>query len=204
LVRLGLGVEQPEIFQRPIPFGVSPLRIHFKSLEPITDAIDSYFTIQFESMYELFIAGNVHVSMGTIEDLSGDIHLQPLNALDVGDCMMGQPTAEHNILYQNRNNAGADDIVVYLVNMLVSGTGNYVGCATHPNGQPGCAIVQTSSDWLLAHEVGHVLGLGHVDDKIASNSDFLMWPNTSWTNTPPDVTSTEFQTMINSALTPIT
>lgn len=204
LVQLAMGMEQTEVFKRPIPFGVSPLRIHFKSLIEITDALDSYITTQFESMYELFIAGNVHVSLATIEDLSRDATLQPFSDLDVGGCTMGAPTSEHNQLYAHRNNAGVDDVVVYIVSTLTGGAGNFVGCATHPDGQPGCAIVQVAADWLTAHEVGHVLGLQHVDDKVAANSKFLMWPNIGWTNTPPDLTSTEFQTMIDSALTPIT
>jgi len=204
LVRLALGVAQTEIFQRPIPFGVSPLRVHFKSLIQLTDGLDSFITTQFESMYELFITGNIHVSMATIEDLSSDASLQPLSDLDVGDCKLGAPTAEHNLLYQHRNLAGVDDVVVYIASTLTGGAGNFVGCATHPDGQPGCAITQVAADWLTAHEVGHVLGLQHVDDKVSGNSKFLMWPNIGWTNTPPDLTSTEFQTMIDSTLTPIT
>ena len=64
----------------------------------------------------------------------------------------------------NRNNAGATHVVVYLVSTLMGGGGNLLGCATHPDGQPGAAIIQggTDADWLTAHEVGHVLGLRHV------------------------------------------
>jgi hypothetical protein len=204
LVCLALGVAQTEIFQRPIPFGISALRLHFKSLIPITDSLDSFITIQFESVYELFSTGNVLVSMGTIEDLSGDASLQALRDLDVGDCQLGEPTAEHNQLYAHRNHAAADDVVIYIASTLTGGAGNFVGCATHPDSQPGCAITQVKADWLTAHEVGHVLGLSHVDDKVSGNTKFLMWPTIGWTNTPPDVTSTEFQTMIDSTLTPIT
>jgi hypothetical protein len=205
LVQLGLGVEQPVIFKRPIPFGVGAAQIHFKSLIPITDAIDSYLTVQFESMYELFIVGNVYVALASIEDLSNDTSLQPLRNLNVGACISGQPTQDQNALFQNRNNAGANDIVVYIVNTLIGGNGNFLGCASHPNGQPGCAIVQSTANWLLAHEVGHVLGLSHVCEGQGcrpGQSDSLMFPNVGWTNIPPDLSANEYQTMINSNLTP--
>ena len=138
---------------------------------------------------------------GTTEDLSGNASLSTLVDLDVGACILGAPTAEQTTLYGNRNNAGANDLVVYVVRTLVGGAGNFVGCATHPTSQPGAAIVQATGDWLLSHEIGHVLGLFHVASTPTTNSDFLMWPNTSWTNTPPNVTAAETTTMLASTLT---
>ena len=122
---------------------------------------------------------------------------------NVGQCTRGNPTADQNTLFANRNNAGANDVVVYVVSTLIGGAGNFVGCATYPNGQPGAAVVVSNAAWLTAHEVGHVLGLLHVSTTPPTNSNFLMWPNTSWTNTPPDLSSSEFKTMRDSNLTPI-
>jgi hypothetical protein len=48
-----------------------------------------------------------------------------------------------------------------------------------------------------------VLGLQHVTSTPATNSDFLMWPDTGWTNRPPDLSSGEYVTMRNSDLTPV-
>jgi hypothetical protein len=127
--------------------------------------------------------------------------LATLVALDVGNCILGAPTAEQNTLFANRNNAGADDLVVYVVGSLVGGSGTFVGCATHPGGQPGAAIVQSSAQWLLAHEIGHVLDLLHVATSPTTNSDFLMWPNIGWTNVPPDLSGSEAATMLASSLT---
>lgn len=109
---------------------------------------------------------------------------------------MGTTTPDQNTLFQNRNNAGANDLVVYWMNSLIGGAGNFVGCAAFPAGQPGCVIVQTGARWLTAHEVGHVLDLTHVND-----TNRLMNPNTGWTNPPPDVIQSEFQTMVNSGFT---
>ncbi|MBM3775148.1 MAG: matrixin family metalloprotease [Acidobacteria bacterium] len=155
------------------------------------------FADQYAAMEELFAGGgNIAVLRGATEDLSANPALTPLQNLNVGACNMGATTADQNTLFQNRNNAGANDLVVYLVNSLIGGAGNFVGCAAFPAGRPGCVIVQTGARWLTAHEVGHVLGLGHV-----SNSDRLMNPNTGWTNVPPDLIQTEFQAMLNSGFT---
>jgi len=208
LVRLGLGVEQREIFTHPVPFQIPALRIHFKSLLAISDALRSFITIQFEAMHELFATGQVQTALGTIEDLSGDATLTLLLNLQVGDCLLGNSTnADQNQLFQNRNGAATDDVVVYIVSTLTSTTGNPIGCSTFPVGQPGCVITVNNAEWLTAHEVAHVLGVRHVCEVpacTAGQSDNLMFPNVGWTNTPPNLSQAEFATMINSNLTPIT
>jgi hypothetical protein len=175
--------------------------VHFKSLLPVNATIRGYMDTQFTEMQRLFAPLRIDVRRGTTEDLSGDDDLDPLLALDVGPCLLGQPTDEHDDLFANRNNAGSRDLVVYIVDTLVGGSGNLLGCATHPDDQPGAAIVDNSSArWLTAHEVGHVLGLRHVTGPSASSDD-LMWPNVGWTNLPPDVSSGEASTMRSSGLT---
>jgi hypothetical protein len=181
--------------------------VHFKSLLPINNNVNQFIGTQFIAMQRLFAEGGVAVLRGTTEGLSGDPALQPLQNLNVGQCLMGQPTQDHNDLFANRNNVGNNELVVYIVSTLIgrdaqgNPIANFVGCATHPNGQPGAAVVQANANWLVAHEIGHVLDLRHVDSTVATNSDFLMWPNTSWTNVPPDLAASEYATMINSGLT---
>ena len=74
----------------------------------------------------------------------------------------------------------------------------YNGCATHPAGQPGAVIVQGATQWTMAHEVGHVLGLSHVN-----NNDRLMTGNgtSNITNPPPDLIASEITTMNSSPFT---
>ena len=175
--------------------------VHFKSLLPIDATIRSYVDTQFVEMQRLFAPLRIDVRRGTTEDLSGDDDLDPLLALDVGPCLLGQPTDEHEDLFANRNNAAGNDLVVYVVDTLVGGSGNLLGCATHPDGQPGAAIVDNvSARWLTTHEVGHVLGLRHVAGPVASTDD-LMWRTVAWTNVPPNVSSGEASTMRGSNLT---
>jgi hypothetical protein len=177
--------------------GRERVTVHFKSLLPLTQANQNYLADQYAAMEELYgSGGNIAVMRGTTEDLSGNPNLVALQNLNVGNCTSAGTTADQNTLFQNRNNVGANDVVVYLANTLIGGAGNFVGCAAFPAGRPGCAIVPTTSRWLTAHEVGHVLGLSHVN-----NTDRLMNPDTGWTNVPPDLVQTEFQTMLNSGLT---
>lgn len=194
----------PRLQQIARPKGII---VHFKSLRlPIGDAVNRYFDAQFIAMQRLFAESAIAVIRGTTEDLSGVPALDPLDDLDVGTC--SGATAEQNTLFQNRNGAGTEDIVVYLVNSLVNGTmpTTLLGCASHPAGQPGCAILFTAGfDWLTAHEVGHVLGLKHVcgDPGLppcaAGHSDSLMF-NGLWTNVPPDLSAAEGLTMLSSPL----
>jgi hypothetical protein len=189
--------------------------VHFKSLLAIDKNVTQFIGTQFVAMQRLFAEGNVAVFPGTTEDLSGNVALQPLKNLTVGQCLLGQPTQDQKTLFANRNNVGTNEVVVYIVATLIGGAGNFLGCATHPDGQPGAALVQSSATWLVAHEVGHVLGLTHVCEfpttanpapavacvAGSGQSDSLMFPTVAWTNTPPDLTEAEYATMVNSDLT---
>ena len=58
--------------------------------------------------------------------------------------------------FANRDGAGGNDVVVYFVRSTVP---PFNGCAAHPAGRPGAVVARGASQWTLAHEVGHVLGL---------------------------------------------
>ncbi|SDE50044.1 FG-GAP-like repeat-containing protein [Rhodococcus tukisamuensis] len=177
--------------------------VHFKTLVAPSAAVNTFIDSQFKEMEQLFGDVGVAVYQGTTEDLSGTAALSAVVDLDVGPCQLGQPTAEHNTLFANRNGAGANDLVVYVVRSLTNAAmaTNLLGCATHPANQPGVAVVQSNARWLLAHEVGHVLGLRHWANPPATNSRFLMFPNVGWTDAPPDVVQSEVATMAASAFT---
>jgi hypothetical protein len=163
----------------------------------VTTTIARLIQRQYIEIRRLYVKSGLDVRFGSTEDLSGDPSLDPLLALDVGSCTLGNPTAEHNLLFAHRNGVPADELVIYIVQTLVGGSGNLLGCATHPSGRPGAAIVQSNALWLTAHEVGHVLGLFHV----TTSSDNLMFPNVGWTKLPPDLSDSEKATMIGSDLT---
>jgi hypothetical protein len=138
-------------------------------------------------MTEVYGSVGIAVQLASTENLN----LPTLNDLDVG----GSTTAEQNQLFANRNNAGPNDVVVYFVRSTVP---PFNGCASHPAGQPGAAVAQGATQWTMAHEVGHVLGLLHVN-----NNDRLMTGNgtANITNPPPDLIASEVSTMLASPFT---
>ncbi len=194
--------------------------VHFKSLLAINNAINGFIDTQFLAMQDLFSQQGVLVSRGTTEDLSGNQNLQQFLNLNVARCLLGITTQAQNTLFANRNNVGANDLVIYIVQTLAGTTAtgaptNPLGCAASPAGQPGAAVVQNAAQWLVAHEVGHVLGLRHVCEFPApgipppaiacvagsGQRDSLMFPNVGWTNPPPDLSAAEGTTMLNSQWT---
>ena len=167
---------------------VPTVRLHFKVLSNPT----SFTTAQMlAGMRQVYNANGFAVQLVSTENLN----LPLLNDLDVGACTMGSTTAEQNQLFGNRNNVGANDIACYFVRSTVPALN---GCAAFPAGRPSVAVASVASQWTLGHEVGHVLGLGHVN-----NNDRMMTGNGTWniTNPPPDLTAAERATMNASPFT---
>ena len=136
------------------------------------------------------------------------LNLPLLLAVNVGDCLR-TITTPIVTLFSNRNGVGPDDVVAYYVqSVLANGGGTFNGCALHPTGQNGATIASIASPWTLAHEVGHVLSLQHVDDPPPPDPaappllDRLMTGRGTWkiTNPPPDLASTEIATIAGHGL----
>jgi hypothetical protein len=167
--------------------GVPTVRLHAKVLT----APNVTLATAVQRMQEVYGSVGIAVQHVSTENLN----LPALNDVDVGQCVSGQTTAEQNQLFGNRNNVGADDVVVYFVRSTVP---PFNGCAAHPSGRPGAVVAQGATQWTLAHEVGHVLDLQHVND-----NDRLMTGNGTGniTHPPPDLIGSEVSTMVNSDYT---
>jgi hypothetical protein len=140
-----------------------------------------------------------------VADATGTTQLD----FNVSPCQRGQtPTADQNLLFANRNNAGAQDIVVYFVRSTIPPLN---GCGAFPAGSPGAVVTQGASNWTLAHEVGHVLGLNHISGEngggtTCSTPDFTRLMTGCGTGSitgTPVVASGEISTMQGSGLTHI-
>jgi hypothetical protein len=110
-------------------------------------------------MRQVYQTADIGVQVVSRESLATIPNFAALNDLNVGQCVKGTTTAQQNQLFQNRNNVGQNEIVVYLVRSLVPAAN---GCATFPAGSPGASVAQIASRWTMGHEVGHVLGLSHI------------------------------------------
>jgi hypothetical protein len=153
---------------------LSTVRIGLKTLvAPTSFSISSALT----SMRSLYEPLGFDVQVVDQETLD----LPALEILDAGECVLGETTEEQRTLFANRDDLRANDIAIYFVRSTVPA---YNGCAAHPAGIPACVVVAGATQWTMAHEVGHVLGLRHVGD-----SDNLMFRGGtgSITNLPPDI-----------------
>jgi hypothetical protein len=169
------------------------VRLHVKVLTaPTSFSIDQML----DAMRQVYNPVGIGVDCASVETLN----LPALNDCDVGQCIKGSVTAEQTQLFSNRNNVGTNELVVYFVRSTVPA---YNGCAAHPTGRPGAIVVSTASQWTLAHEIGHVLGLSHCDTTTNRLFDRLMTGGgtSNITNPPADVIQAEVGTMKNSALT---
>jgi hypothetical protein len=158
----------------------------------------SRFTItqMVNTMRDIYIDAGINVVLRSTETLNAaSPALAALNDVDTGTCTSGNASAEQQALSNFRANAGANDVVVYVCRSVSFNTGSLNGCASFPAGRPMAVI---ASVYTLAHEVGHVLGLGHVSD----NNRLMTGLGTdNITNPPPDLVASEIQTMINSGFT---
>lgn len=170
-----------------ITWGPPLVRLHFKILSAPT--VDT--ALMLSSMQDVYANAGISVVLASTENLN----LPLLNDLDVGVCTLGNTTVEQQQLFANRNDVQTNEVAVYFVR---STNPPFNGCAAHPDARPAAVVAQGATQWTLGHEVGHVLGLLHVDD-----SDRLMTGGgtANITNLPPDLIPIEQSTMIGSALT---
>ncbi|MEJ8632247.1 MULTISPECIES: matrixin family metalloprotease [Streptomyces] len=169
------------------------------SIWKYTGTLDVWEELDTDSALESIAAGG-----GSLYKLRNDGSLfkagslAHLLAFDAGTCETGFGTTDQDELYGYRDGAGPADVVIYIVRSIMTDTGPLSGCAQQlPFHQPGLVVESTAPDWVIAHEVGHVLGLDHVAD-----TDALMDGSSAlFTNPPPNVASTESVSMIGSKLT---
>jgi hypothetical protein len=164
------------------------VRLHLK----IGETPNININTMVDRMKQVFASVNIGVEVMSRENLNLP---NDLRDLPVGLCIQGFTTAEQNRLFQHRNSANVNEIVIYFVRTTDP---PFAGCATHPPELPGAVVASGASEWTLAHEVGHVLGLSHVND-----NNRLMTENGTGniTNLPPDLTASEATTMYASELT---
>lgn len=168
------------------------IRVHVKVLvNP-----DIQLETMFHNMRDVFANNEIDIEWKSIETLN--LPLLEDVELEIGFgvfCVGGLISAEQDQLFSNRRNVGTDELVIYFVRDTIPPTN---GCASHPFGRPGAIVTQGATGWTLAHEIGHVLGLNHIDD----NRRLMTGNGTNnIINPPPNLIASEIRTMIDSSLT---
>jgi hypothetical protein len=143
-------------------------------------------------MRQVYDTAFLGVRVASRESLASISNFSLLNVVDVGACK--KVTGEQAELFSHRNNVAFRDIVVYFV-QLTNPTFN--GCAVHPFNRDGAVVASIASKWTLAHEIGHVLGLTHVD---GNNTRLMTGDGTEKIVGVPTLTQTEISTMQSSNL----
>lgn len=135
--------------------------------------------VQLLRMRQLFSGADIGVDLVGASTWTGE-QARRLSDLDIGIAWtqptdplpcFGTLTDSQEQLYAHRDGMAEHDVAIYRVRSIVP---SFAGCATHPVGVPGAALADGSSEWVLAHEVGHVLGLRHPDSTMACLPSRLM------------------------------
>jgi hypothetical protein len=128
-----LGLDGNPVFIRP-PFSIVGTgdfgtgmfsrcnRLHSKVLTAPTPPLT--IEIMLNRMREVYSTAGIRVDIVSRENLTpavlGNTNFTMLNDLDVGACSTGATSNEQNLLFQNRNNATDNDIVVYFVRSVLT------------------------------------------------------------------------------------
>ena len=175
------------------------IRVHIKTLQPPNVPIMTMIS----AMRQVYARAGIRVTVGSTETINPAFHPGLLD-VDVGNCetILGgvygdDITGDQRELFRLRNGAGDKDIVLYFVNRVIANDGDHGGCAHHPDGRPGAVIAKNATEWTVAHEVGHVLGLGHKDD----NRDLMFGGPGNIINPPPNLGPGDISKMRDSKYT---
>ena len=177
------------------------IRLHIKIIEPTTT--QAFIDTRVNAMKQIYSDNGILVEVASTENLSSNMTILPLRDLDVGTCS-GAATASQGTLFANRNNVGANEVVAYFIRSTTPGALN--GCATFPAGEPGAVVTSVASQWTLAHEIGHVLGLSHLPGEVcppagAAPTRLMTGCGTGLIVGTPTLVPSEVTTMDSSALT---
>lgn len=170
------------------------IHLHFRSISLTSVSFDA----QYSGAVKVFGQYNIDVRMksGKSEWLS-EADREKFKRVDTS-CVIGQD--EWSALQKLLNDVPSLEICVFFVGQLWDpkekpGREMFLGCGAHRPGSPACVVAANGSKYDMAHEVGHVLGLGH--DSTMGN---LMHPTQASYPKLPVLTPAQLETVRKSPL----
>ncbi|MGB7818860.1 MAG: peptidoglycan-binding protein [Ornithinibacter sp.] len=156
----GLGVDGVVGADTWVELPTRVVRLHIKLMAlPTTETLGAMVREARRS----FVSVGFGIEVASVQTL-------PVNPvlidLEVGTCPFPcatAPTTEQTAMWVHDDHVAENEIRAYFVRSVLSLGTALNGCCAHPPGQPGVAVAQTASQLSLGHEVGHVLGLSHVE-----------------------------------------
>ncbi len=149
----------------------------------------------FQGMRTVYAARGIEVEWASDEQLTVPEETEIVQLGGAGCRSTNVLSDEQLSLFAHRRFAGEGEIVAYFVEATDPITN---GCSMHPFGRPGTIITSIATEWTLAHEIGHVLGLKHVIDDL--NSLMTKDGTANITNPPPDMSPAEVQQLKTSPM----
>lgn len=133
------------------------VRLHLRVLERPLVGVDELV----KSCKDVFKQADVTIEIPSREELAlSEDDQKRFTALKVFDSCSGKSvTSDQRALFALGPPVPPKGIRVYFVDSTDRATD---GCAQHPSGKRGALVTRFCSEWTLAHELGHLLGLTHV------------------------------------------
>jgi hypothetical protein len=125
---------------------------------------DVTVTTLLDSCQKVFDQADLKITVASRSTLSlSSSDLTKFTAVKVhGSCAGNAVTTEQQALFNLAPSINNKDVVIFMVQDTDKAMD---GCAQHPANRPGALVTSICSKWTLAHELGHLLGLKHVDDR---------------------------------------
>jgi hypothetical protein len=138
---------------------------------------------------------DIYEPMGLVVDVRSvqSLALPELISIELGgSCTPGSISKQQAELYGYREGVAPGEIAAYCVETIIP---PHNGCAAFLVGEPSLLLDSLATQWTLAHEIGHVLGLRHVNDPhrlmTGAGTQYIQQP-------PPILTAGEILTMKSS------